>query len=256
MKRIVYIVGAGLTKSLEGSYRVPLMPDFVSVLADHLDDDAILTHLAEMETEALFDNSTADTRSFARLLARGEDRTSASRTKFKAILQGRPSENIETLLQRSEDKGGNDAAPTRFNFAINRLFYRIHESLKTEPLQTFLRHQFRTPDAQHTFVSFNYDLALDQCVQQEGGKAWNVQDGYGFPIRHAIRPEQGKDHMKQFRGVGGAFAVLHAISLSDPTEDCSIRILKPHGSLNFVFPFECFRLRATTTLRMGRRSRF
>jgi hypothetical protein len=238
MKRIAYIVGAGLTKALQDSFRVPLMRDFVSVLADHLDDNVILTHLAEMEAEALFENSTPDTRAFAQTLVNDKGRTPAARAKFKAMLQGRPSENIETLLQRSLDRKGNDAAPTRFNFAINRFFYRISGGLNVEPLRRFLRYQFRLRETRHVFISFNYDLTLDRCVQQEGKERWNVEEGYGFPIRHAIRPDEGTQHMQQFGGVGGAFGILRTTPLKHPIHERTITILKPHGSLNFVFPFE------------------
>jgi len=239
MRQIAYIVGAGLTKSLEGTLRVPLMQDFVYVLADHFDDDVILTHVAEMEAAALFENSTTCTHSLAQRLARGDDRTPAARAEFKAVLQGRPSENIETLLQRSVDKGGNEAAPTRFNFAINRVFARISGTLNTGPLRKFLRYQFDLPDTAHTFISFNYDLALDRCVQQEAKERWNAQDVYGFPILHFIRPDEGKQHMGQFAGKKvGAFGVLHTTLLDPPTLECSVTILKSHGSLNFLFPFE------------------
>lgn len=44
-KKICYIVGAGFTKSLETGreFRVPLMTDFIDVLADHLDSNVVLT---------------------------------------------------------------------------------------------------------------------------------------------------------------------------------------------------------------------
>jgi hypothetical protein len=126
----------------------------------------------------------------------------------------------------------------RFNFAINRFFARIKDSLNTKPLASFLRRQFDLPNTRHTFISFNYDLTLDGCVQRESDGRWYLQQGYGFPIRHWIEPDAGADHMKQFTGTGRSFAVLHAHDLSTPTKDCTIRILKPHGSLNFVFPFE------------------
>jgi len=37
--KICYVIGAGLTKALETTpaYRMPLMIDFVSVLADHIE---------------------------------------------------------------------------------------------------------------------------------------------------------------------------------------------------------------------------
>src|SRR5262249_38064248 len=151
-----------------------LMKDFVSVLADQLDDDAILTHLAEMEAADVFTGSSPTTRAFAKELAAGRNRTPETRAHFRSILQERASENIEVLLQRALDNGI-DAAPTWFNFAINRLFDRIGSTLRVAPLHRFLRSQFRQANARHTFVSFNYDLAIDQCVQQESNLEWNVQ---------------------------------------------------------------------------------
>jgi hypothetical protein len=112
-------------------------------------------------------------------------------------------------------------------------------TLNTGPLRKFLRYQFDLPDTANTFISFNYDLALDRCVQQEAKERWNAQDVYGFPILHFIRPDEGKQHMGQFAGKKvGAFGVLHTTLLDPPTLECSVTILKPHGSLNFVFPFE------------------
>jgi hypothetical protein len=99
-RHIVYVVGAGLTKALEQlPYRVPLMQDFVSILADHLDDDAILTHFAEMESEGLFAASTPTTATLGKQLANKIRRTPAAIAEFKELLQRRTPENIETLLQ-------------------------------------------------------------------------------------------------------------------------------------------------------------
>src|SRR5437660_4115308 len=118
------------------------------------------------------------------------------------------------------DRRGSDAAPVRFNFAINRLFCRISGSLRTEPLRRFLRYQFGLTETQHTFISFNYDLALDLSIQREGKDRWNVQKGYGFPIRYGIRPDEGLQHMQQFKS-DGAFSLLHATQLNEPQRDCS-----------------------------------
>ena len=50
MRNTVYFVGAGLAKSLELPQKpIPVMYDFVSVLADYLSDDVILTFLARLE---------------------------------------------------------------------------------------------------------------------------------------------------------------------------------------------------------------
>src|SRR5262245_49218619 len=149
MKRIVYIVGAGLTKALERlPQRVPLMQDFVSVMADHIDDDVILTHLAEMENADLFEVPSLDAKTIASGLACGNDRSPMVRAKFKEILKSRPVENIEVLLEKSLKKGGGELI--RFNFAINRIFCRIAWNLNLKPLLRFLDNQFRIQNAANT----------------------------------------------------------------------------------------------------------
>ena len=45
----LYFIGAGVTKSTELTRRVPLMMDFIPVLADYLDSDIVLNTLAQME---------------------------------------------------------------------------------------------------------------------------------------------------------------------------------------------------------------
>jgi len=205
-------------------------------MADHLDDDVILTHLAELENDGLFESPSPEARRITPGLASGSDRSPGARATFKNILNARPAENIETLLERSVRRGGN-IAPIRFNFAINRLLARIGWDLDLKPLHTFLGRQFWRRNTRHTFISFNYDLVLDRCVQLVARQRWNIQQGYGFPIRYAIKPDEGMRHMQQFEGVGGAFGVMQATQLPEAT-DTSIRILKPHGSVNFIFPFE------------------
>jgi hypothetical protein len=48
----LYLVGAGPTKSLELTRRVPLMMDFVRVPTDYVDNDVVLNTLVEMELAA------------------------------------------------------------------------------------------------------------------------------------------------------------------------------------------------------------
>jgi hypothetical protein len=72
MRHVVYIVGAGLTKALQTSSRIPLMNDFVSVMADYIYQDnreldrVILTTLAELENGGVFENTKEDWKSLAR----------------------------------------------------------------------------------------------------------------------------------------------------------------------------------------------
>ena len=72
MRHIVYIVGAGLTKALQTVFRIPLMTDFVSVMADYIYQDngdldrVILTTLAELENGGVFQNTKQDWKRLAR----------------------------------------------------------------------------------------------------------------------------------------------------------------------------------------------
>jgi hypothetical protein len=65
-----------------------------------------------------------------------------------------------------------------------------------------------------TFISFNYDCLLDRAVQKQARRRWNAISGYGFEV--AAGHEDWNSH-----GGTGRF----------PQK--SIRILKPHGSLNW-----------------------
>src|ERR1035438_5577629 len=50
MSRMVYFIGAGLTKALAlQSHPVPTMFDFIAVSAEYINDPVILTTLAELE---------------------------------------------------------------------------------------------------------------------------------------------------------------------------------------------------------------
>jgi hypothetical protein len=254
MRHIVYVVGAGLTKALETTKRVPLMPDFVSVIADYIYEDngkldrVILTTLAELEIAGVFENTREDWKKLARRIELSDRDTEPDLTRgeaeaFKKIMQERPKENIESLLQRALQKARDDVGagflPQRFNFAINKLFSRIGSSLNRPILEQFLARQFELPDARHTFISFNYDLVLDSCVQTQGKLSWNVKSGYGFMVDRFITPQVAEEHMGQFDGPGGAFQMLLTSKLDCAVNaDAPVTILKPHGSLNWLLGFK------------------
>ena len=71
-------------------------------------------------------------------------------------------------------------------------------------------------------MSFNYDLILDRAIQRAAEEIWNPFTGYGFHVRRYL--ECGKDRI----------AGLPAWLQCPPGE--RIRILKPHGSLNWLVP--------------------
>lgn len=65
------------------------------------------------------------------------------------------------------------------------------------------------------FISFNYDCLLDRAVKAQGGRRWSAATGYGFALGGDT--DAWQDHS----GLGRL-----------PTRP--IRILKPHGSLNWA----------------------
>lgn len=99
---------------------------------------------------------------------------------------------------------------TYFERVLPRLFAtslagqvcRFHESLAT------------VAQPGDCFISFNYDCLLDRAVKTQGGRRWSADTGYGFDVGGATNAWQ--DHS----GVGRL-----------PIKP--IRILKPHGSLNW-----------------------
>lgn len=72
MQNIVYIVGAGLTKALESVAPIPLMWDFVSVMAGYIYEDngtydrTILNTLAGLQNAGGFENTRAEWQTLAR----------------------------------------------------------------------------------------------------------------------------------------------------------------------------------------------
>lgn len=65
-----------------------------------------------------------------------------------------------------------------------------------------------------TFISFNYDCLLDRAVMKQTGRRWDASKGYGFTV--SAGADEWHDHSGR-----GRFPVN------------SIRILKPHCSLNW-----------------------
>lgn len=254
MRNVVYVVGAGLSKALETTARIPLMPDFVSVMAGYIYEDSgkldrvILTTLAELENAGVFENTREDWKRLALRVVLSDrdtepDLTSGEAEAFKKVMQERPNENIEGLLQRALQKARDDIGagflPQRFNFAINKVFSRIGLSVRLPVLEQFLARQFELPDARHTFISFNYDLVLDSCIQSQAKLPWKVKTGYGFTVDRFITPQGAFEHMKQFEGQGGAFQMLSTSRLDCPASaDAPVTILKPHGSLNWLLGFK------------------
>lgn len=233
-KRIVYFVGAGLSKSLEKpGKRIPLMCDFVQVMAERSDsDDTILTSLAELENAKAFQYECDNCARLARrVVSRQDDRSCATKLAFKNAFMNRRAESIEQILAnalakapRTEGSSGIDLV-IRFNYAINRYFSLLGWEVDWDSLDRFLHLQFtlHPPSSnQHTFVTFNYDLILDHAIQAAAGDNWNPFTGYGFSIRRYW--ECGKNRVAELP------------AWLEPPPCDQIRILKPHGSLNWLVP--------------------
>jgi hypothetical protein len=230
MRKIVYFVGAGLTKALEKpGQRIPLMNDFIRVMAEYADsDEVILTTLAELENAGVFQSKCPEAVELARLVV-GKDRSPETKNAFKTAMMKRPPESIERLLANAlardprADGPSGTALVIRFNYAINRFFSLLNWNVNWEPLERFLFDQFRRHPLQrnvHTFVSFNYDLILDRSVQKLATDHWNPFTGYGFKIRWYT--EKGRERP--------CYVPV------EPMPCDRIYVLKPHGSLNWLVP--------------------
>jgi hypothetical protein len=231
MRKLLYFVGAGLTKPLQLPKKpLPLMYDYISVMANYVADDVILTTLAALECEENYPYKWEDTESkelAKKLNGPNADRSLENRRAFCRALKSKPYESIEDLL------GTSSTAVIRFIYAIDRLFYLVGWDITWCPLERFLKHQLELDETHHTFVSFNYDLFLDRAVQKQTAGKWDVFSGYGFKISWQINedPAPANGH--------GLLPVEQAIDLQ-PSADSSSRfqILKPHGSLNWLVPYK------------------
>jgi hypothetical protein len=232
MRNMVYYIGAGLPKALEAPGKpIPLMYDFIKVMADYLDDDVILTTLAELVNARVFSSKSDDTETLAKtLVGRNADRSPDNRAAFRRALKALPPESIEVLLERASksDNISAGSSDARFRYAINRVFYLIDANINPLALRRFLTRQFTQPNTQHTFVNFDYDLILDRELERFE-RLWAPQSGYGFDIPfYSIRESIG------------ARAEDTAVHDAEPFVGqlpSSVLLLKPHGSLNWLLPY-------------------
>lgn len=221
-----------MTKALEKPDKpIPLMNDFIRVMAGYADfDDVILTTLAELENAGVFESKCPEAEELARRVV-GNDRSPETKGAFKTAMAKRPPESIEQLLTNALAKDPSAGGPSgtalviRFNYAINRFFSLLNWNVGWEPLKRFLRDQFRRHPLErnvHTFVTFNYDLILDRCVQAVAKENWSPFTGYGFIIGWYL--------------VGGGNDPVQFPAWVEHIPSDQIRILKPHGSLNWLVP--------------------
>jgi hypothetical protein len=235
MHRIVYFIGAGLTKSLEiANWPVPMMWDFVSVMASYLDDNVILATTVDLERANLYESmSPAAKRLAETMFVKSANPEPAARAAFKEALEKRNPESIEAVLERSLGDSANfsaQGAHQRFKYAINRLFCLVGWNVRWAPLERFVQRQFQQHEAEHTFVSFNYDLILDRAVQRLSVD-WGPATGYGIEI-----PFYVTDDLPLIEMNGGPVDSVSAAPFV-ARRASRVHILKPHGSLNWLVPY-------------------
>lgn len=140
-------------------------------------------------------------------------------------LRRRPSEKMEDLLAKSSAESATMA--TRMRYAINRLFVMLGWNVDDGPLIRFLAAAMSRPRHRHRFISFNYDLILDRAVQQTESQ-WDVANGYGFRITDAVHDDP-TEHPGAVKSIGLA---------ASPRSSDRVRLIKPHGSLNWLIPLK------------------
>jgi hypothetical protein len=224
MRRVLYFVGAGLSKALElPPKRIPLMADFLATMADHLHNHVVqvgFVHFARQH--ALPWPLVTELRKFVDKVAGHAKPDSAELAEVKKLVKRLPAKNIEALLSESPEM------KNRVSFLINAIFCEIGWNVDWSSIDRFLTNNLRETNAEHTFVCFNYDLLLDRRIQDLSpglGLVWNPLYGYGFTARRAL----------------GTVDIFDTDSAPGDRTDCderNIRILKPHGSLNWAVSFE------------------
>jgi hypothetical protein len=145
-------------------------------------------------------------------------------------VRSRQPESIEALFSRIEAEPANIYAsglPAYFRYAINQVFVGIGWDLEMTVLERFLRARFKDR-GEHVFVSFNYDLILDKCIEMASDGMWQPKDGYGFDFPFYITRDPASEDPGS--------AVAERPSLELPRSADRFRIIKPHGSLNWLVP--------------------
>src|SRR5258708_3938839 len=101
MAGAAYLVGAGLTRSLQLVKRVPLMMDFVGILTDYVGNNVVLNTLVQMELGDVYEIRCDECKQFASQI--GKDvptATTEQRDQFAALVPSRQPESIERLFER------------------------------------------------------------------------------------------------------------------------------------------------------------
>lgn len=239
MALTIYLVGAGLTKALECTRRVPMMMDFVPVLTEYVDNDIVLNTLVTMELGQVYENPCNDCLAAARRIARNVPGSAKlQREQFAKLVASRQLESIEVLFERVESTSSlniyGSGLANYFRYAINQVFSAIRWDLRLDLVTRLLGKQFQhEPGRRHVLVSFNYDLALDRAVEIASAGLWQPADGYGFEFPFYT---QGNPTSSSPSDSVAAFPCSDL-----PKGSPNIQILKPHGSLNWLRPRETVR---------------
>lgn len=232
MATTLYLAGAGLSKSLQRSRSVPLMMDFTRVLTEFVSNDVVLNTLVVMELGGVYQNSCSECKQLAQQIGKNVPKASAAeRDRFAELVRSRQPESIETLFDRIDStKLANSYASglsNYFRYAINQVFVGIGWDLEMTVLERFLRGRFKD-GSEHVFVSFNYDLVLDKCIELASDGMWQPRDGYGFEFPfYTVADPPSEDP-------GDAVAEWPTEQL--PGGVGKFRLIKPHGSLNWLVP--------------------
>jgi hypothetical protein len=232
MAMTLYLAGAGLSKSLQSARSVPLMMDFTRVLTEFVSNDVVLNTLVVMELGGVYENSCSECKQLAEQIGKDVPKASADeRDRFAELVRSRQPESIETLFDRIETTEPTNiyasGLPAYFRYAINQVFVGIGWDLEMAVLERFLRARFKDR-GEHVFVSFNYDLVLDKCIEFASDGMWQPRNGYGFEFPFYAIVDPASEHPGD--------AVAERSSLELPLGVGRFRLIKPHGSLNWLVP--------------------
>ena len=219
--KIVYIVGAGFSKSIDGC--VPVMNDFFEKAIELIDENVAWLVFAAAERarafpdepeienlgtkmgvigEYLSNNNDCCKNQDCQLKGKLEEGLRNTRQQYKKVFLSdtkRKKANLEDVFGKMEAhkdvERDNDANDTyvRLQFLINRLFNNLDKRLENEFLRAAhfdLSEYVKTADnLEHIFISFNYDLWLEKAFFKNG--IWHPRDGHGtYLFEHYAKPEK------------------------------------------------------------------
>jgi hypothetical protein len=207
------------------------MTNFIPVMTKYIGNDVVLNTLVQMELGHVYESSCQECEECAQILGGSvPDSTPEQRAHFAGLVSSRPPEPIETLLARASSLARVNTyasgSEQLVKYAINQVFSIIGWNLQLAILAKFLRRQFEDAAGDHVFISFNYDLVLDRSIAHASEGRWQPTDGYGFTLPYYTTEDTSSSSPS---GSAGAFSTQEL-----PFGSPRIRILKPHGSLNWL----------------------